>query len=568
MAVSWSSVPWTRLSALAAALAAGTPLIWPPATPIALPMAMLLALASGVPVRSKPQLEAIPKPPAPVAPPSSSDDRPPSWFNDAPVPLLRIGRDHRIIAGNPALLPLLGTAESWSGRDIRTILATDNAGALEEVLTKPNGPASVDVVLAGPAARKANLHLTAPDLNGERMIYVVDVTAVRELEGQIIQSGKMRAVGQLAGGIAHDFNNLLTAMIGFCDLLLQRHKAGDASFADIMQIKQNANRAASLVRQLLAFSRQQTLRPKVLDITDTLNELSHLLRRLIGQNIVLRLGYGRDLGLVRVDQNQFEQVVVNLAVNARDAMVRGGELAIQCDNVEVSQSMSMIHEIMPPGAYVLVQVRDSGTGIPPDMIGQIFEPFFTTKPMGEGTGLGLSTVYGIVRQTGGFIRVESEIGKGSVFSIYLPRHAGQVAEEKPVTETERSEADTIGTGTILLVEDEDPVRLFTARALRTRGYQVLEARSGEAALDLLAGLSEPLDMMITDAVMPGIDGHMLIQRVRETRPQLKIICISGHTDDTLREQLINAGDVAFLPKPFSLKQLASRVREVLDGHPI
>jgi len=567
MAMSWSSVPWMRLSAVAAAAAAGAPLAWPAAAPIALPLAVVLALTGLMPRRKPQQIEPMPALAPTVAPALAQQEIVPSWFQEAPVPLLRVHRDQRIIAINQTLSKLLGSTERWEGCDVRKILACDNANALDEVLARPAAPASIDVVLAGPAARKATLHLSTPTADGEQMIYVVDVTAVRDLEGQIIQSGKMRAVGQLAGGIAHDFNNLLTAMIGFCDLLLQRHKAGDASFADIMQIKQNANRAASLVRQLLAFSRQQTLRPKVLDITDILNELSHLLRRLIGQNIVLRLGYGRDLGTVRVDQNQFEQVIVNLAVNARDAMPRGGELIIQCDNVEVTQNMSMIHEIMPPGAYVLVQVRDSGTGIPPDVISQIFEPFFTTKPMGEGTGLGLSTVYGIVRQTGGFIRVESEIGKGTIFAIYLPRQAGLVAEEKPVVETERNEADTIGTGTILLVEDEDPVRLFTARALRTRGYQVLEARSGEAALDLLAGLEEPLDMMITDAVMPGIDGHMLIQRVRETRPQLKIICISGHTDDTMREQLANAGDVAFLPKPFSLKQLATRVREVLDGHP-
>jgi len=383
-----------------------------------------------------------------------------------------------------------------------------------------------------------------------------------------VQARKMQAVGQLAGGIAHDFNNLLTAMIGFCDLLLLRHRAGDQSFADIMQIKQNANRAASLVRQLLAFSRQQTLRPKVLDVTDTLAELSQLLRRLIGQGVVLKIVHGRDLGLVRVDQGQFEQVVINLAVNARDAMPSGGSLTVRTSNVSVTEPIDVAHETMPPGDYVRIEVIDSGVGIPKDVQARIFEPFFTTKAVGMGTGLGLSTVYGIVRQTGGFILVDSESDPsptpGTTFAIYLPRHAGgATADDKPAdVDAERADTDLTGSATVLLVEDEDPVRLFTARALRNKGYKVMEAKSGEVALELLAGHSERIDVLITDAVMPVIDGPSLIKLVRAQRPDIRVICISGHTDEALRERIRTAGDVLFLPKPFSLKQLALRVKDV------
>jgi two-component system cell cycle sensor histidine kinase/response regulator CckA len=359
-------------------------------------------------------------------------------------------------------------------------------------------------------------------------------------------------------------------MIGFCDLLLLRHRAGDQSFADIMQIKQNANRAASLVRQLLAFSRQQTLRPKVLDITDTLAELSHLLRRLIGQGVVLKIVHGRDLGLVRVDQSQFEQVIINLAVNARDAMPGGGALTVRTSNVTVGEPVDVAHETMPPGDYVRIEVIDTGVGIPKDVQARIFEPFFTTKPVGAGTGLGLSTVYGIVRQTGGFILVDSEpapsASQGTTFAIYLPRHAGGAAadaDERPAAdEAERSDTDLTGSATVLLVEDEDPVRLFTARALRNKGYKVMEAKSGEVALELLAGRSDRIDVLITDAVMPVIDGPSLIKLVREQRPDIRVICISGHTDEALRQRIATAGDVLFLPKPFSLKQLALRVKEV------
>lgn len=485
-------------------------------------------------------------------------------FARAPVGILFTDLTGRIADANPAAARVLPAP---TGQRLAELVVCEDRSAVEQAIIalarieEAARPHAFEVDIAGPIRRSVSLHLDRLD-NTTLLIHVVDVTAFKELEGQVVQAQKMQAVGQLAGGVAHDFNNLLTAMIGFCDLLLLRHKPGDASFADIMHIKQNANRAASLVRQLLAFSRQQKLTPKVIDITETLAELSHLLRRLIGQQVTLKLIHGRDLGLVRVDQSQFEQVIINLAVNARDAMPGGGVLTMRTRNEICTDVRPVAHETMPPGAYILIEVSDTGSGIPSEVLDRIFEPFFTTKPVGMGTGLGLSTVYGIVRQTGGFIDVDSTPGAGTCFRIWLPQHAGSAAH-RPVIEQDRDGEAATGQGTILLVEDEDPVRLFTARALRGRGYKVIEAKSGDAALELLQGMAEPLDLLLTDAVMPGIDGPALIALVRDQRPDLKVICISGHTDESLRQRLDAMGDVLFLAKPFSLKQLAQRVADVL-----
>jgi two-component system cell cycle sensor histidine kinase/response regulator CckA len=345
--------------------------------------------------------------------------------------------------------------------------------------------------------------------------------------------------------------------------MLQRHKPGDASFADIMQIKQNANRAASLVRQLLAFSRRQALQPRLLNVTDSLAELSNLLRRLLGETIELKMVHGRQLGLVRVDPGQFDQVIINLAVNARDAMPGGGTLTIRTNPVTVDQPIQRGPELMPAGDYVLIEVADTGTGIPRENLGRIFEPFFSTKEVGAGTGLGLSTVYGIVRQTDGFIFVESELGQGASFTIYLPRvEADPAAETKPALPAAETNADLTGSGTILLVEDEDAVRLFGARALKNKGYRVLEARSGEQALDVLRG-DEPIDVLISDVVMPGMDGVTLARLVRMERPAMRIILMSGYSEDVARNGIDPADRIHFLPKPFSLKQLAGAVKMVM-----
>ena len=396
------------------------------------------------------------------------------------------------------------------------------------------------------------------------IIHLIDITARKTLASQFAQSQKMQAVGQLAGGVAHDFNNLLTAMIGYCDLLLMKHKVGDPSFADVMQIKQNANRAANLVRQLLAFSRQQTLKPRVLNLVDTLAEIRHLLSRLLGEVVQLEVVHAQDQLLIKADQGQLEQVIVNLAVNARDAMPNGGKLTISTDLWTPTQPVHQGNEVVPVGRYVRIAVQDSGTGIPPEVLARIFEPFFTTKELGAGTGLGLSTVYGIVKQTGGYVLVESTVGVGTTFFILLPVYEGGLSDES------QDDADSpaiVGSNPadcrILLVEDEDPVRLFSARALRSKGFTVIEARSGAAALEIIDKGGERFEVLVTDVMMPEMDGSTLIIEVRKRMPEIRVICISGYAEETIRDRLDQSPNVQFLPKPFGLQQLLAKVNEVL-----
>jgi len=500
------------------------------------------------------------------------------FFANAPVGIALIDRFGRLQEANRALGELFGgRPESLIGEPLIGFVAEPDrleiGGKLAAAADGVSHPAPVEVRLMGPRERTCVVFLSRLDGGegeGGLMLHFIDATEQKNLEVQFAQSQKMQAVGQLAGGVAHDFNNLLTAMIGFCDLLLMRFRPGDPSFADIMQIKQNANRAANLVRQLLAFSRQQTLQPRVIDITDVLVELSHLLRRLIGENIELKMIHGRDLGLAKVDQGQLEQVIINLAVNARDAMPGGGTLTIRTANMTQTTAMRRGPEVMPAGDYVLIEVADTGIGIAKENMERIFEPFFSTKEVGSGTGLGLSTVYGIVKQTGGFIFVDSAPARGAVFQIYLPRHeaneAGAGARLEAVEPAELpSGRDLTGIGTVMLVEDEDPVRIFGARALRNKGYKVLEAKSGEGALDMIRGAGEKIDLLITDVVMPRMDGPALIREVREMHPDMKVIFISGYTEDAFRQRLDNDSEIHFLPKPFSLKQLASKVKEVISG---
>ncbi|MFT4792248.1 MAG: two-component system cell cycle sensor histidine kinase/response regulator CckA [Paracoccaceae bacterium] len=396
---------------------------------------------------------------------------------------------------------------------------------------------------------------------------ISDATELKTLEAQFVQSQKMQAVGQLAGGVAHDFNNLLTAINGHCDLLLMRHETTDPDHADLTQIRQNANRAASLVRQMLAFSRKQTLRPKVLSLVETLAELSHLLNRLLGEKVRLHLDHEDDLGLVRVDERQFEQVVMNLVVNARDAMPEGGDVRIRTRNVDLDQELRRDRAVVPPGAWVLVEVSDSGEGIAPDKIANIFEPFFTTKKVGEGTGLGLSTAYGIIKQTGGFIFADSQPGRGAVFSVWLPRLEEEDGE-MPVIEREpepRAPAPLTSSGpagVVLLVEDEAPVRSFATRALQLRGWEVIEAESAEMALELLEDKALVIDVIISDVVMPGMDGPTWVKQARLTRPDVKVIFVSGYAEDAFQRNLEGLTDFNFLPKPFSLIDLADAMANI------
>jgi signal transduction histidine kinase len=434
----------------------------------------------------------------------------------------------------------------------------------------------LDIKILGEKEKSASLYLNLIQSTegGEPQIvlHLIDTTEQKNLEMRYAHSQKMQAVGQLAGGVAHDFNNLLTAMIGFCDLLLMRHPAGDQSFADIMQVKQNANRAANLVRQLLAFSRRQTLQPRLLDMTEVLAELSNLVRRLIGENIELKMIHGRDIGMVKADQGQLEQVFINLAVNARDAMIGGGTLTLRTATVNLRSSYDIDPSLMPPseedlitpGNYVLVELVDTGTGIAPDVLQKIFEPFFSTKEVGAGTGLGLATVYGIIKQTGGYVYVGSTMGVGTRFQIYFPRFEAQAnaVEEKMDKEPV---GDLTGTGTILLVEDEAPVRSFAARALRNKGYNVLEADCGEAALEVIREHGDELDVIISDVIMPGMNGPEMIKRIMPQYPKVKVIFISGYAEDAFADSFGEDYEFNFLPKPFTLKQLAGKVKEVTQA---
>ncbi|KQU55599.1 histidine kinase [Sphingomonas sp. Leaf339] len=390
------------------------------------------------------------------------------------------------------------------------------------------------------------------------------------LKREVAQATKMQAVGQLAGGVAHDFNNILTAILGHCDLMLMRHSPGDSDYDDIQQIRTNSNRAASLTRQLLAFSRQQTLRPQVLQLPDVVSEVSNLLKRLMGETVRLDVSHGRGLGAVRADPGQLEQVVVNLAVNARDAIVTanpqgGGTLSIHTRAVTPAEVREMEQDIMPAADYTALSVTDTGTGIPADILPKIFEPFFTTKETGKGTGLGLSTVYGIVKQSGGWIFADSKPGQGATFTMYLPVHTVDPATLRPAAPPKPAPkpSELWGQGTVLLVEDEDMVRAVAERALTRQGYTVWTAENGEVALELLRVSDRP-DLLISDVVMPTMDGPTMVRHVRERYPDLPVLFMSGYAEEQLRRS-IDLDNVAFLPKPFSVQQLAEAAREVLAG---
>ena len=388
-----------------------------------------------------------------------------------------------------------------------------------------------------------------------------DNSEADRLKRQVAQATKMQAVGQLAGGVAHDFNNILTAILGYCDLMLMRHTPGDSDYDDIQQIRSNSNRAAGLTRQLLAFSRQQTLRPQVLQLPDVIAEVLNLLKRLLGETVKLQIKHGRNLGAVRADPGQLEQVIVNLAVNARDAMPQGGTLTLHTYSVSPDEVRRLGSDILPPGEYTALRVSDTGSGIPPAILGKIFEPFFTTKEVGKGTGLGLSTVYGIVKQSGGFIFAESEEGEGTSFTIYLPVHRSETPARPTRSKAKVETAELWGTGTILLVEDEAMVRSVAERALARHGYTVLTAENGEAALEILAR-EENIDLMISDVVMPMMDGPTTVREARKTRPDLPILFISGYAEEQLRKS-IDLDRVQFLAKPFSVQKLAEAARDAL-----
>jgi two-component system cell cycle sensor histidine kinase/response regulator CckA len=501
------------------------------------------------------------------------------FFEAAPVGIALAAPDGQLLDANGAFRLLAGIGPGDLPK-LQDLAVQEERTELAERISQwaggeGTGDAPLDIRLAGPVERGLQLHAGSVEGPHSRAALVIAVDTFRQrsvaleaAQAQKAQAQKMQAVGQLAGGIAHDFNNLLTAIIGFSDLLLGRHQPGDPSFADIMQVKQNANRAASLVRQLLAFSRQQKLKPKVLDLTEVISDLSNLLTRLLGTNVRLDVIHGRNLGPVKGDPGQLEQVIINLAVNARDAMPDGGTLTIRTANATAADAGPEAAATLAPGEYVMIEVADTGTGIAPEHLAKIFDPFFTTKEVGQGTGLGLATVYGIVRQSGGAVVPSSQIGVGTTFRIYLPRHMEALDDADSVaTPMDRAEAagrDLSGKGIILLVEDEDAVRTFASRALSNRGYQVLEAANGEAALDILRSHTGGIDLVISDVMMPNMDGPTLAREIRKLRPNLKMLFISGYAEEAFKKSLESMDSFVFLPKPFTLKQLAAKVKEVMS----
>ncbi len=500
-------------------------------------------------------------------------------FETAPFGIALLGADGRITSANGAFKRLLLTTGAVEGMPAISLLGREAVGglrapietALAAAIAQKTGLAPVEVTVgeSGEFTRRivmSSLGASAGVGSADAaVLYVMDATEQKTLEVNFAQSQKMEAVGKLAGGIAHDFNNVLTAIIGFSDLLLQTHRPSDAPYKNIMAIKSSANRAAGMVSQLLAFSRRQTLQLEVLQLGETLGDLSVLLNRLLGEKIDLRIHQGRDLWFVKADRSQLSQVIINFAVNARDAMVDGGTLKISTRNLTERESQKIDQPGFVVGEYVVIDVEDNGHGMKPEVMAKIFEPFFTTKGVGKGTGLGLSTVYGIVKQTGGFVFPESS-PKGTTFRVYLPRHHVDNIEEiihQKVVKKDRA-TDLTGTGRVLLVEDEDAVRGFAVEALRRQGYEVLQAASGVEALEVLAAADKPVDLVVSDVIMPEMDGPTLLKELRRTKPDLKFIFMSGYPDDAFKNTLDPDTEFAFLQKPFSLVQLATKVKEQIS----
>ena len=532
-------------------------------------------------------------------------------FDDLPVALAQLAPDGRIEATNRLARMLLGLAPGeeryfWEvveglGRPVADWFEDARAG---RALNRP------EVVSATLPAQETFVQITLRRAAGpgaeQRLVAVLtDATELKSLEARFVQSQKMQAIGQLAGGVAHDFNNLLTAISGHCDLLLMNRDHFDPDFADLTQIQQNTNRAAALVRQLLAFSRKQTLKPELLTLESLLEELTHLLTRLVGERITLTLDHEATLGRIRADRRQLEQVIMNLVVNARDAMPMGGEIRIETRSAQLNSETELGGARLAPGHYAVIRIIDEGVGIPPDLIDKVFEPFFTTKRTGEGTGLGLSTAYGIVKQMGGYIFADSIEGAGTTFSIYfamergelvtspsrgtetnvaaLAQHAatspeaeeaeaptGTAVVERPVKSLPTSDAPmaSMRVGAIvLLVEDEAPVRAFAARALRIQGYQVIEAESGEQALDYLSDTEMRVDIFVTDVIMPGLDGPSWVAEALKVRPGTPVVFISGYTEDTVSAGVARTPRSVFLGKPFSLEQFSTAIVKQLADWP-
>ncbi|MBB5721623.1 two-component system cell cycle sensor histidine kinase/response regulator CckA [Loktanella ponticola] len=524
----------------------------------------IVAEVSGGPGRR--EIYALPAPPTTIGPWTEKQVST-SWsvIEDLPVPLMKVSGKGDIIESNREARMLLGV-QSTENRRMTEML--DGLGRpvddwVKEIFENKEGQASQ--FLQGKGDRQdhviqVTLNAVGVDSDAHLIAVLNDVTELKSLEAQFVQSQKMHAIGQLAGGVAHDFNNLLTAISGHCDLLLLRHDQGDQDYSDLLQIHQNANRAASLVGQLLAFSRKQNLQPEIVDLRDTLSDLTHLLNRLVGEKVTLTLNHDPNLSPIKADKRQLEQVLMNLVVNARDAMPDGGTIQVVTENLVLDREIERDRAFVPAGEYVVVKVNDEGKGIPPEIMSKIFVPFYTTKRLGEGTGLGLSTAYGIVKQTGGYIFADSEVGRGTQFSLLFPHHDAPIADviqhEAPVPTPLTSTSD----GVVLLVEDEAPVRAFASRALRLRGYTVIEAECAEAALQLLSDPDLNVDIFVTDVIMPGMDGPTWVREALCDRPDTKVVFVSGYAEDAFGDGKTKIPNSVFLPKPFSLNDLTNTVQ--------
>jgi two-component system cell cycle sensor histidine kinase/response regulator CckA len=498
-----------------------------------------------------------------------------SFFQSAPFGISTLDSEGVITGANGAFARMVLDGKQVVDRDALEILARQAGEETRSELQtafasafagKANiAPVEISVGEKGEFTRRLFLTSLAGSTDRDRavVLYVLDASDEKALELKFAQAQRMEAVGKLAGGIAHDFNNVLTAIIGFSDLLMLSHRPGDHAYKNIQSIRSSANRASELVKKLLAFSRRQTLEPTILQLNEMMTDLSVLLNRLLGEQIELKIHSGRDLWQVRADRSQVDQVVINLAVNARDAMPDGGRLTIRTRNVTERESQRYVSQGISVGEYVLIEVEDTGTGMSEEVREKIFEPFFTTKDIGKGTGLGLATVYGVVKQTGGFIFVDSTLGQGTTFRVFLPRHEqidspDQLAAEPAPPTPPR---DLTGKGRVLVVEDEDAVRIFATEALKRQGYEVLQASDGLAALDIMEEEDYKIDLVVSDVKMPEMDGPTLYAELRKTCPDLKFIFVSGYADDAFGHSLDPDADFVFLPKPYTLAQIAETVKE-------
>lgn len=504
-------------------------------------------------------------------------------FDSVPIAEVLLDPKGKVIRCNEAFIKFVDNKKYASiGWNFNQLVDKSQHGKLEEIINDLNNKLhntyDLEIKIVNNAEKICIVFFTALlATNGQSniLVHLIDVTDHRNLEVNFAHSQKIQALGQLAGGIAHDFNNLLTAMLGFCDLLLLRHLPGDPSFAEAVQIKQNINRAITLVRQLLSFSRKQVINAQQINANVILAEIANLISRLVDSNINLEMKYDENLKNIKIDQGQFEQVLINLAVNARDSMPNGGTLKIESKNIIIDANNNFYkglitpcgHEYVEDGEYVLITVADTGTGIDKKHIGKIFEPFFSTKESGAGIGLGLATVYGIIKHTGGCLFLETKENVGTKFYILFKALSEDSSETLSLPQNSEEAniivSDLSGSGVILIVEDEESVRTVSSYALKGKGYQIIEAANGSEAFDIIKEKKGMMDLIIVDVIMPHVNGPDLIKEVHKIYPNIKVIFMSGYSEHALANDIENNPKIQFLAKPFSLKELVLKVKEVL-----